>query len=117
MSSRAQIKENNFSAIYTKIIKAAAASVIISALLLLLFSFMMSKNDVLLIILNPFSSLLISLCCFTSGFIAAKHIKRKGMAVGAACGVIIYIFMMLLAFMYSSSIGILASTYSSSISS
>ena len=108
MSSRKQIKENGFSVVFIKTFKAAAAGVFISALLLLLFSFIMSKKDLPLFIINPFCSLLLCTACFISGYVAAKEFKKRGMLVGSACGIIIYLLLMIMSFTDNFSIGITA---------
>ena len=108
MSSRIQVKENDFSVVFIKFFKAAAAGVIPSALLLLLFSFIMTKKDIPLMLLNPFGALLLSLACFISGYMAARQFKKRGMAVGAGCGCLIYMLVFVLSLMDSFSIGITA---------
>jgi len=105
MSSRKQIKENDFSVVFIKTFKAAAAGVFISALLLLLFSFIMSKKDLPLFIINPFCSLLLCTACFISGYVAAKEFKKRGMLIGSACGILIYILLIILSFTVGFSVG------------
>ena len=107
MAAKLSGKDRSFSSVLLTIIKAAVAGVAISTLLLLLFSFILSKKDLPLEIINPFTAILIALSSFSSGYIAAKLIKQRGMAVGAACGTIIFLFITLLSFMNSADIGVL----------
>ena len=108
MNSRKQTKENYFSVFFIKAFKAAAAGVFISALLLLLFSLLLSKKDIPLSVINPVCSLLLAVACFSSGCVAAKEFKKRGMLVGAGCGIIIYFLIMILSFLNDFSVGITA---------
>ena len=108
MAARLSGKDNGFSSVTLRIFKAAVAGVLFSALLLLLFSFILSKKDIPLGTVNLFSAVLISAASFLSGYVAAKSIKQRGMAIGSACGMIIFLFVALLSFMNSFEIGVLA---------
>ena len=108
MAAKLSGKDKSFSSVMLTIIKAAVAGVLISALLLLLFSLVLSKKDIPLGIINPFTAFIIGAASFVSGYLAAKSVKQRGMAVGAGCGAIIFLFVSLLSFMNTFEIGILA---------
>jgi len=108
MAAKLSGKDSSFSSVSVTIIKAAVLGAVFSAILLLLFSFSLSKNDIPLEIVNPFSAFLIAAASLCSGYLAAKKIKQRGMAVGATCGTVIFLLVSLISLMNSFEIGILA---------
>lgn len=108
MAAKLSGKDSSFSYIMLTIVKAAVAGAVISASFLLLFSFVLSKKDLPLGFINHFTSFLIALASFSAGYIAAKNIKQRGMAVGAGCGIVIFVITALISFLNSFEIGLLA---------
>ncbi len=108
MAAKLSGKDRSFSSVFLTIIKAAVLGAALSAILLLLFSFLLSKKDIPLEVINPFGAFLIALASFISGYVASKMIKHRGMAVGAACGCIVFLTVALIYFMNSFKIGGLA---------
>ena len=108
MASKLSGKDKTFSLVLFTILKAAVIGMGLSAALLLLFSFLLSKKDIPFEVLPLFTSLLIIISSFLAGYIAAKKLKQRGMAVGAGCGALIFLVIALFSLMKSSSVGTLA---------
>jgi len=108
MASKLSKKESTFLSLFLIFLKAIAIGISVSAVWLLLFCFVLSKKDIPLMLINPFAALLIAAASFISGYIAAKTIKQRGMAVGAGCGAIIFFFLAIISFMSSFKVGLLA---------
>ncbi len=89
-------------------LKAVAFGLLATTVVLLLFSFLMCKKDVPFVLLNPFSAGLLMLGSFVSGYLAARRIRERGMMVGALCGLIIFLLLMLAAFMSKFDMGLMA---------
>lgn len=76
-------------------LKAVTIALLATTAVLLLFSFAMSKKDLPLSLLNPFSALMLALSCFVAGYLAARKLRARGLAVGAGCGLVIFLLLLL----------------------
>lgn len=101
-------KGNNTNTNMTTMLKAVAFGLLATTVVLLLFSFLMCKKDVPFMLLNPFSAGLLMLGSFISGYLAARRIRERGMMVGALCGLIIFLMLMLASFMSKFDVGFVA---------
>ena len=94
-------RNDDSAAIFIKMLKAVTAGLFALTLMLLLFSFILTKFDVPFSLLNPISMIMISLSCILSGYLASRSVRKRGFAIGAACGVIIDIILILVSFFFS----------------
>ncbi len=89
-------------------LKAVTFGLLATTVVLLLFSFLMCKKDVPFVLLNPFSAGLLMLGSFISGYLAARRIRERGMMIGALCGLIIFLLLLLASFMSKFDVGLAA---------
>ncbi len=101
-------KSNNATNNMTTMLKAVTFGLLATTVVLLLFSFLMCKKDVPFMLLNPFSAGLLMLGSFISGYLAARRIRERGMMVGALCGLMIFLLLMLASFMNKFDVGLIA---------
>lgn len=105
---RSVSKGNNATTNMMTMLKAVTFGLLTTTVVLLLFSFVMCKKDVPFVLLNPFSAGLLMLGSFLSGYLAARRIRERGMMVGALCGLIIFLLLMLASFMSRFDVGLAA---------
>jgi len=67
----------------------------------LLFSFVLTKVDVPFSLLNPISMIMIAFSCVLAGYIAARSVRKRGFVIGAACGAMIDVILILVSFFFS----------------
>lgn len=105
---RSVSKGNSATTNMMTMLKAVTFGLLTTTVVLLLFSFVMCKKDVPFVLLNPFSAGLLMLGSFLSGYLAARRIRERGMMVGAFCGLIIFLLLMLASFMSRFDVGLAA---------
>lgn len=101
-------KSNNATTNMIIMLKAVTFGLLATTVVLLLFSLIMCKKDVPFMLLNPFSTGLLMLGSFLSGYLAARRIRERGMMVGALCGLMIFALLMLASFMSRFDVGLAA---------
>ena len=101
-------KSNDATTNMMTMLKAVTFGLLATTVVLLLFSFLMCKKDVPFVLLNPFSAGLLMLGSFISGYLAARRIRERGMMVGALCGLMIFLMLMLASFMNKFDVGLIA---------
>ncbi len=101
-------KSNNATTNMITMLKAVTFGLLATTVVLLLFSFLMCKKDVPFVLLNPFSAGLLMLGSFISGYLAARRIRERGMMIGALCGLIIFLLLLLASFMSKFDVGLAA---------
>lgn len=101
-------KSNDATTNMMTMLKAVTFGLLATTVVLLLFSFLMCKKDVPFVLLNPFSAGLLMLGAFISGYLAARRIRERGMMVGALCGLMIFLLLMLASFMNKFDVGLIA---------
>lgn len=101
-------KSNSATTNMITMLKAVTFGLLATTVMLLLFSFIMCKKDVPFVLLNPFSAGLLMLGSFVSGYLASRRIRERGMMVGALCGFIIFLLLMMASFMSRFDVGLAA---------
>lgn len=97
-------KNDTSAFVFNGMLKAVTAGLLMLTAMLLLFSFILTGVDVPFSLLNPITLAMLAVSCAFSGYIAAKHIRRKGLVVGAVCGLSIFAVLMILSFFFSGGI-------------
>ena len=94
-------RSDDSAVIFIKMLKAVTVGLFALTVMLLLFSFVLTKVDVPFSLLNPVSMIMIALSCILAGYIAARSIRKRGFLIGAVCGIMIDIILILVSFFFS----------------
>lgn len=94
-------RNDDSASIFIKMLKAVTVGLFALTVMLLLFSFILTKVDVPFSLLNPISMVLIALSCILAGYLASRSIRKRGFIIGALCGAMIDLILILLSFFFS----------------
>ncbi|MEG1774771.1 MAG: TIGR04086 family membrane protein [Oscillospiraceae bacterium] len=87
------------------ILKAVTLGLLVTTVLLLLFAFIMSKKDLPFALVNPLSVTSLIAGSMLAGFLSAHWLREHGMTVGALCGLILFLLLLLASAMTKFEIG------------
>jgi len=89
----------------------ALIAILITVLIFMAISFIMTKIDVPKSITQVLSIAALALGAYFGGFICAKKYRNNGLLRGAACGFLVFVFVMIIGSLFAGSvIGISSST-------
>ncbi|MEG2174866.1 MAG: TIGR04086 family membrane protein [Oscillospiraceae bacterium] len=76
-------------------LKAVTIGLLVTMAMLLLFSFMLDRKEIPFSLISPMSVFSLMAGAMAAGFMAARELRVRGMLLGALCGFLIFVVLLL----------------------